>query len=600
MSAVLWGLYKSYAVPKRSRSISFLESLALSSDMLIVTSFSSQPPYHPYAEQRRSYTYHDVVSARQYQDRLNYGRVTSAAVDIEELFAGLHHQRAHRQQLHNDYCRRHSLDLLAQQQRQRQLQLVARRRQELAQEFEQRQQAALEARRQQYLQRQRLSHELTVLAHAMEAMFSQAQRTEQGPLASEVCLFIKSRTMTQYSDWLHLQVAGTVPSEHSLKRCGAVRRGRCAESAPAPSPSPAVPGVPTTSTSVPLQAQSSPPVFSSLPEPVASVVAESVRIPIVASEDKEKASSHVDINSATTSSGSPSAVHSTLPAVADAQATLNILSSDLDGYLSSSHVWPSPAHRIHALNQLLEQVDAVESDGEDAIRQARRGLVLRVEQALDGQQELEAVETNSPITQRAEVEVDQSDVAQSSNASLTELTGYDVPDVHHDSPLATSTPVGSPVSSGAAQLQAADSNVRSEWTTFDPTVSQPLGLEPEEDENSTHIDAPETATSLAASVIQDQIEPVDTSLSHSIPVPDPVAAAEDTPSTPPALDLQEQRLETKEPSPLEVVAGAPLAASETSSPTVSNPSEQADADLAEWDTDSESGEDVDADAFELV
>ncbi|KAH7102751.1 hypothetical protein BKA62DRAFT_670913 [Auriculariales sp. MPI-PUGE-AT-0066] len=120
----------------------------------------------------------------------------------------------------------------------------------------------------------------------------------------------------------------------------------------------------------------------SVPTPPSAGPASPIHVPIY--ESKGKGPSHVQINLTPSASSSSSSEFDADTSPADSIAALTMLSTDLDSLLSASHIWQSDVHRRHALIQLLEQVDAVQSGGNDAVRDVRRGLVRRVERALDG------------------------------------------------------------------------------------------------------------------------------------------------------------------------------------------------------------------------
>ncbi|KZV85636.1 hypothetical protein EXIGLDRAFT_841323 [Exidia glandulosa HHB12029] len=105
-----------------------------------------------------------------------------------------------------------------------------------------------------------------------------------------------------------------------------------------------------------------------------------IRIPI--RESKGKTSSHVRVTSH---------IPEPLPA-GDAIAALSLLEADLD----SISLTAGPAVMKHQLTRLLEQVDAVESNGHEAVRDVRRALVQRIEGALEALDSGNADEVKSP------------------------------------------------------------------------------------------------------------------------------------------------------------------------------------------------------------
>ena len=72
------------------------------------------------------------------------------------------------------------------------------------------------------------------------------------------------------------------------------------------------------------------------------------------------------------------------PSPAAAIAVLTILTCNLDSYLTPERELYSEVHHIHALSQLLYQDDAMESCGEEAVRDLRLALVRRIERGCKG------------------------------------------------------------------------------------------------------------------------------------------------------------------------------------------------------------------------
>ncbi|KAH7102740.1 hypothetical protein BKA62DRAFT_829026 [Auriculariales sp. MPI-PUGE-AT-0066] len=210
-----------------------------------------------------------------------------------------------------------------------------------------------------------------------------------------------------------------------------------------------------------------------------SATSSPVRIPI--REGKGKGSSHVRINSTASASSVSSSDADTSPA--DAFAALAILSTDLDGLVASSHVWQSEAHRRHALTQLLEQVDAVHSGGNDGVRDVRRALVQRVQHVLedisDDQPRKEKafeirepvnVATSPPAPVQAPAEPEIASPAFSAFSAPAELQGYDVPDTL-DAPFEEEERAVGLTSTNTESL--VHESVNHQWSTEDPANANP-------------------------------------------------------------------------------------------------------------------------------
>ncbi|KZV84537.1 hypothetical protein EXIGLDRAFT_727026 [Exidia glandulosa HHB12029] len=116
--------------------------------------------------------------------------------------------------------------------------------------------------------------------------------------------------------------------------------------------------------------------------PAASTPSTSAPIRIPIHESKGKTSSHVRVTSH---------IPEPLPA-GDAIAALSLLEADLDAISLAA----GPAVMKHQLTRLLEQVDAVESNGHEAVRDVRRTLVQRIESALEALDSGNAVDMESP------------------------------------------------------------------------------------------------------------------------------------------------------------------------------------------------------------
>jgi hypothetical protein len=148
------------------------------------------------------------------------------------------------------------------------------------------------------------------------------------------------------------------------------------------------------------------------------------------------------------------------------------------------------------LNQLLEQVDAVESGGEEAVRDVRRALVRRVERALEGMPEEKVAKAKGIVVNEPEAEVKSAVFATSAAVApvvTAEVEDYEVPDFIEATP-ATSSSVPEE-SSATPAAPALDNDLdlpeatlqfagQSEWSTVDPTLpaaSSPAISFPDED-----------------------------------------------------------------------------------------------------------------------
>ncbi|KAH7102765.1 hypothetical protein BKA62DRAFT_698754 [Auriculariales sp. MPI-PUGE-AT-0066] len=211
-------------------------------------------------------------------------------------------------------------------------------------------------------------------------------------------------------------------------------------------------------------------------------MASSSKTPVPIRESKGKSSSHVRVNS----SSSTSSDVETTTTPADAIAALNLLTADLGDLLAPSHQWYSEAHRRHALNQLLQQVDAVQSGGNETVRDVRRALVRRVERALEGLPDVE--EVASLKGKAVEIREPEPEVVAPAPASTVapEVEGYDIPDFLEAAPAsapntesepelapATSTtaPEEEPLASkpiASPELDAFSASVSQEWSAEDP------------------------------------------------------------------------------------------------------------------------------------
>jgi hypothetical protein len=160
------------------------------------------------------------------------------------------------------------------------------------------------------------------------------------------------------------------------------------------------------------------------------------------------------------------------------------------------------------LNQLLEQVDAVESGGEEAVRDVRRALVRRVERALEGLPEEEVAKAKGIVINEPEVEVKPAVVAAATVVApvvATEVEGYEIPDFLEATPAASSSVTEeSPVAPAAPALDedrvlpevTPQFAAQSQWFTVDPTVpaaSSPAISFPDEDTSTV----PEVTTANA-------------------------------------------------------------------------------------------------------
>ncbi|EJD43903.1 hypothetical protein AURDEDRAFT_166961 [Auricularia subglabra TFB-10046 SS5] len=140
-------------------------------------------------------------------------------------------------------------------------------------------------------------------------------------------------------------------------------------------------------------------------KPTASSAPSAASVRISIRESKGKASSHICVNAASASA-------QPLLAPADAIAALMLLEADLDALTPATTTAPLLKHQ---LNAILECVDAIESGGHDAVREVRRALVRRIEEALVALEQGEQsnvrpqrtafITINEPASTRVEVEV---------------------------------------------------------------------------------------------------------------------------------------------------------------------------------------------------